>query len=96
MRAAMTRALPEWSDDEDETVASTSGAEEGPRAWSSVTKGEKLQLEFTAPAGTKGFFYLIHLKDNNSEVKIAFPNKRDTDNSVPEGGVRRWMRTRSL
>ena len=87
MRAAMTRALPEMSDDEDDGTVAAASRRRAARLVE-CDKG-KAAAQFTAPAGTKGFFYLIHLKDNNSEVKIAFPNKRDTDNSVPEGGVRR-------
>jgi len=97
-RSSVLRALPTMSDDddddEDDDSAATSGSNirhypTASRSWTSVRVGEKLKLEFTAAPGTRGFFYLLHLSDNDSEFKVAFPNKRDTDNRVPEDGVLR-------
>ena len=99
-RGAVTRALPEMSDDEDapEEAGPSSQATSSstpvvtapsgrPHGWTSVWTGQKLRLELTAPSGTSGFFYLLHLDDKDSELKVCFPNKRDPDNAVPASGV---------
>ena len=68
-------------DDDDAPEAQPAQPSSAARRWTSVPVEEKLHLQMHCQQ--KGYCYLFHLNEED-ELSIVFPNKKDTENLVPE------------
>ena len=74
-------AFDDDDDDDDARGAQPAQPSSAARRWTSVPVGEKLHLQMHCQQ--KGYCYLFHLNEED-ELSVVFPNKKDTENLVPE------------
>ena len=74
-------AFDDDDDDDDARGAQPAQPSSAARRWTSVPVGEKLHLQMHCQQ--KGYCYLFHLNEED-ELSVAFPNKKDTENLVSE------------
>ena len=74
-------AFDDDDDDDDARGAQPAQPSSAARRWTSVPVGEKLHLQMHCQQ--KGYCYMFHLNEED-ELSVVFPNKKDTENLVPE------------